>query len=102
MTHERMFSVEGLACGTCLVEVLEGLHDLDGVLEVAMSLNVGGRSPVLVRSEHIISSAALAGVVTEAGFTARVSGRETPWSPVGVVGLGQPAVALFAKAGVRP
>lgn len=100
MTHERLFSVEGLACGTRLVELLERLHHPDGVVEVAMSLKVGGRPPVLVRSERIIiSSATLAGVVTEAGLTARTSGRDMP---VDVVATGQRAVVLHTMAGARP
>src|SRR5674476_1386861 len=42
MTHKELFSVEGLMCGTCLVEVLERLHDLDGVVEVGISLRARG------------------------------------------------------------
>lgn len=34
MNHKESFLVEGLMCGTCLVEVLERLHDVDGVADV--------------------------------------------------------------------
>ena len=56
-------------CGTCLVAVLERLHDLDGVVEVGISLCVGGHSPVVVRSDELVAPEALVGAVTEAGFT---------------------------------
>lgn len=69
MTHKELFSVEGLMCGTCLVEVLERLHDLDGVVEVGVSLRVGGHSPVVVRSDELVAPEALVTAVTEAGFT---------------------------------
>ncbi|WP_024288353.1 heavy-metal-associated domain-containing protein [Cellulomonas sp. KRMCY2] len=69
MTHKELFSVEGLMCGTCLVEVLERLHDLDGVVEVGISLRVGGHSPVVVRSDELVAPEALVTAVTEAGFT---------------------------------
>ena len=69
MTHKELFSVQGLMCGTCLVEVLERLHDLDGVVEVGISLRVGGQSPVVVRSDELVAPDVLVAAVTEAGFT---------------------------------
>ncbi|WP_291378141.1 heavy metal-associated domain-containing protein [Demequina sp.] len=70
MNHQELFSVEGLMCGTCLVEVLERLHRVDGVEDVGISLRVGGRSPVVVvRGEALVPPEALASAVTEAGFT---------------------------------
>jgi copper chaperone CopZ len=69
MSHQEVFSVEGLMCGTCLVDVLERLHDVDGVADVGISLRVGGRSPVVVRGEELVPPEALASAVTEAGFT---------------------------------
>ena len=69
MDHQERFFVEGLMCGTCLVEVLERLHNVDGVDDVGISLRVGGRSPVVVRGEALVPPEALASAVTEAGFT---------------------------------
>ena len=69
MNHKESFPVEGLMCGTCLVEVLERLRDVDGVADVGVSLRVGGRSPVVVRGEELVAPEAFASAVTEAGFT---------------------------------
>lgn len=101
MKQRSVFSVEGLMCGSCLVEVLERLHRLEGVMEVSVSLDVGGRSPVLVRSDRAISAAVLAVVVTDAGFRAWPGGAATP-SPTGALGpAGAGAVPLQRMAGVR-
>ena len=77
LNHQSLFSVEGLVCGTCLVEVLERLHQLDGVFEVAMVLRVGGGSPVVVLSGEKIAPATLVAAVTDAGFTAGARSFET-------------------------
>lgn len=69
MNHKEPFHVEGLMCGTCLVEVLERLHDVDGVADVGISLRVDGRSPVVARGEERVPPETLAAAVTEAGFT---------------------------------
>src|SRR5665648_950381 len=87
MTHKGLFSVEGLMCGTCLVEVLERLHDLDGVVEVGVSLRVGGHSPVVVRSDELVAPEALVTAVTEAGFA--VTDRSLSTRRVGRVDMDQ-------------
>lgn len=69
MNHQELFSVEGLMCGTCLVEVLERLRGVDGVEDVGISLRVGGHSPVVVRSDEWVAPEVLATAVTAAGFT---------------------------------
>jgi len=69
MNHQELFSVEGLMCGTCLVEVLEQLHGVDGVADVGISLRVGGPSPVVVRGDELVAPEALVTAVTAAGFT---------------------------------
>lgn len=69
MTSTSSFSVDGLACGTCLVGVLEQLHELDGVVEVGIQLNVAGGSPAVVVSHEHLSPSVLVGAVTAAGFT---------------------------------
>jgi copper chaperone CopZ len=94
-----MFAVEGLVCGTCLVEVLERLHELDGVVEVAMSLEVGGASPVRVLSEEMIPSSALAAAVTAAGFTVCHAFADAPHSTGSTRGLGRAAAMLAGAAG---
>lgn len=68
MNHQELFSVEGLMCGTCLVEVLERLHGVDGVEDVGISLRVGGHSPVVVRGDELVAREALVAAVTDAGF----------------------------------
>ncbi|WP_372592814.1 hypothetical protein [Actinotalea sp.] len=60
--------MDGLICGTCLVAVLEHLHELDGVVEVAIRLNVAGGSPAVVVSDERLSPSTLAGAVAAAGF----------------------------------
>jgi copper chaperone CopZ len=66
--HTRSFSVDGLVCGTCLVEVLERLHDLDGVVEVGIRLEVEDRSPVVVRCQDWVAPELLHAAVLSAGF----------------------------------
>ena len=101
MKHRSVFSVEGLMCGSCLVEVLERLHRLEGVIEASMGLDVGGRSPVLVRSDRAIPAAVLAAVVADAGFRAWPGDAATP-SPTRARGpAGPDAVPLQRMAGVR-
>lgn len=69
MNHKLLFSVEGLMCGTCLVEVLERLHGVDGVEDVGITLRVGGHSPAVVRGNELVAPEALVTAVTAAGFT---------------------------------
>lgn len=67
MTDMRQFLVEGLVCGTCLVEVLERLHEVDGVAKVGISLNRGGRSPVVVQCTPEVTDEELHRAVAGAG-----------------------------------
>lgn len=69
MGHKELFSVEGLMCASCLVEVLERLRDVEGVADVGVALRAGGRSSVVVRGEKPVLPEALASAVTDAGFS---------------------------------
>ena len=68
MTHKRRLSVEGLVCGTCLVEVLERLHEVDGVGEVGITLNRDGASPVVVHCAPWVPLEELHRAVAGAGY----------------------------------
>lgn len=68
MTNKRRLSVEGLICGTCLVEVLERLHEVDGVAKVGISLNRGGASPLVVHCAPWVPDEELQRAVAGAGF----------------------------------
>lgn len=68
MTHKRRLSVEGLVCGTCLVEVLGRLHEVDGVAEVGITLNREGASPVVVHCAPGVPLEELHRAVAGAGY----------------------------------
>lgn len=68
MTRKRRLSVEGLVSGTCLVEVLERLHEVDGVDEVGITLNRDGGSPVVVHCAPWVPLEELHRAVAGAGY----------------------------------
>jgi len=96
MERTRLFSVDGLVCGTCLVEVLERLHDLDGVLEVGIRLKVAGHSPVVVRCQDWVAPEVLHAAVLSAGF--EMSARRLD----GLASRETPSAARATKWGDRP
>lgn len=67
MTYTRWLSVEGLVSGTCLVEVIERLRAIDGVTRVGMTLNGGGRSPLVVQCAPRVTHEELQGAVAGVG-----------------------------------
>ena len=81
MSHKESFSIDGLMCGTCLVEVLERLHHVEGVVDVGIDLHTGGRSPVTVRGHDPVAREALVAAVTDAGF--RMTNHSFRTSPTG-------------------
>ncbi len=75
------FSVDGLTCGACLVEVIERLRELDGVDEVGIQLNVAGGSPAVVQSHVHISASTLGAAVAAAGFAVTSSSLDSAPTP---------------------
>ena len=67
MTTER-YALQGLTCASCLAEVLEHVHTLPGVTEVAVDLVVGGRSRLSVRSATALPIALMRETFERAGF----------------------------------
>ena len=59
--------VSGLTCGHCVTHVTEELEAVAGVKNVSVLLNKGGQSTVTVVSDTVLSDAALAEAIDEAG-----------------------------------
>ena len=71
--------VSGLTCGHCVTHVTEELEAVAGVKNVSVLLNKGGQSTVTVVSDTVLSDAALAEAIDEAGdYTLDVVERDTP------------------------
>lgn len=66
-----IYAVEGLTCGDCLAEVLEKVHSLPGVTDVAMDLVTGGQSPLIVTSGPMLGAYEVGVAVESAGFRSR-------------------------------
>ena len=62
------YAVEGLTCGYCMAEVLENVHSLSGVTDVAVDLVKGGQSPLIVTSATRLKVDAVREAVENAGF----------------------------------
>ncbi len=98
MTDTRQFLVEGLVCGTCLVEVLDRLHEVDGVAKVGISLNPQGASPAVVHCAPSVPNEELRRAVAEAGsflISPGDCGPAEAWRDDQT-----PATALLARGGV--
>ena len=67
MTTAR-YALQGLTCASCLAEVLEHVHTLPGVTEVAVDLVVGGRSRLSVTSATTLPIALMRETLEGAGF----------------------------------
>jgi len=71
--------VSGLTCGHCVTHVTEELEAVAGVKNVSVLLNKGGQSTVTVVSDTVLSDAALAEAINEAGdYTLDAVERDTP------------------------
>ena len=72
-------NVSGLTCGHCVTHVTEELEAVAGVKNVSVLLNKGGQSTVTVVSDTVLSDAALAEAIDEAGdYTLDAVERDTP------------------------
>ena len=69
-----MFAVEGMICESCMAAVLEKVHSLSGVTDVAMDLVTGGRSPLIVTSEIKLGVDAVREAVENVGFDLKAAG----------------------------
>lgn len=71
--------VSGLTCGHCVTHVTEELEAVASVKNVSVLLNKGGQSTVTVVSDTVLSDAALAEAIDEAGdYTLDAVERDTP------------------------
>ena len=71
--------LSGLTCEHCVAHVTEELEALNGVKNVSVLLNKGGQSTVTVVSDTVLSDAALAEAIDEAGdYTLDAVERDTP------------------------
>ena len=71
--------VSGLTCGHCVAHVTEELEEINGVKDVSVLLNKGGQSTVTVVSDTVLSDAALAEAIDEAGdYPLDAVERDTP------------------------
>lgn len=59
------WTVTGMTCGHCVASVTEELQELDGVQDVAVTLETG---EVVVTSAEPLSREAVEAAVTEAGY----------------------------------
>lgn len=66
--NTTIYAVEGLTCGDCLAEVLETVHSLPGVTDVAMDLVTGGQSPLIVTIGTKLGADEVRVAVENAGF----------------------------------
>jgi len=64
--NTAIYAVAGLTCGDCMAAVLENVRLLSGVTDVAMDLNTGGQSPLLVMSGTKLGSDAVRAAVEHA------------------------------------
>ncbi len=62
-------AVDGMTCGHCVTSVTEELSTLNGVESVAVRLNAGGTSEVMVTSAFELDPAAIQAAIDEAGYS---------------------------------
>jgi copper chaperone CopZ len=63
----KAYAVTGMTCDHCVHAVSEELGALDGVTGVAVQLDAGGTSTVLVSSAAPLTDEAIAAALDEAG-----------------------------------
>lgn len=61
-------AIDGMTCGHCVDSVTEELSALEGVQSVAVRLNAGGSSKVMVTSAFELDLAAVQAAIDEAGY----------------------------------
>jgi copper ion binding protein len=64
-TATSTWTVTGMTCGHCVASVTEELQEVDGVQDVAVTLETG---EVVVTSAEPLSREAVEAAVTEAGY----------------------------------
>ncbi len=62
-------AVDGMTCSHCVASVTEELNTLEGVESVAVQLNAGGTSKVMVTSAFALDPAAIQAAIDEAGYS---------------------------------
>ena len=65
MSNTSTWTVTGMTCGHCVASVTEELQDVDGVQDVAVTLETG---EVVVTSAEPLTREAVEAAVTEAGY----------------------------------
>ena len=65
MSSTSTWTVTGMTCGHCVASVTEELQEVDGVQDVAVTLETG---EVVVTSAEPLSREAVEAAVTEAGY----------------------------------
>jgi copper ion binding protein len=65
MSATSTWTVTGMTCGHCVASVTEELQEVDGVQDVAVTLETG---EVVVTSAEPLSREAVEAAVTEAGY----------------------------------
>jgi len=63
-----MYAVEGMMCDSCMSAVLDKVHSLPGVTDVAMDLVTGGRSPLIVTSADKLGADVIRDAIGHVGF----------------------------------
>lgn len=64
----QTYTVEGMTCGACIAEVIEGIRTLPGVSGVSVGFARGTASPMFIESPSEIAPAALNKTLEAAGF----------------------------------
>lgn len=65
MSNTSTWTVTGMTCGHCVASVTEELQEVDGVQDVAVTLETG---EVVVTSAEPLTREAVEAAVTEAGY----------------------------------
>ncbi|NUP75832.1 MAG: heavy-metal-associated domain-containing protein [Sinomonas sp.] len=69
MTHfTTTVHVDGMTCGHCVASVTEELEALEGVENVAVTLNAGSSSTVTIDSSRKLKHEVISEAVAEAGY----------------------------------
>jgi copper chaperone CopZ len=65
------FPVAGMTCGSCVNRITRAVRRLDGVTKVSVDLR--GETATVRRDPALVSNAALAAAVADAGYTAHLA-----------------------------
>lgn len=69
------FPVAGMTCGACVIRITKALRKLDGVTRVVVDLR--RETATVSREPALVSNAALAAAVAEAGYAADLAAAVT-------------------------